>query len=604
MAQNHGLITQRAYSRRRLLAAGAGGAAASFWLAACGNRKSAATSAPKGVSANAPVTAGVDPESLIPDGIKKYYPQIYQYHWSRMTFSKNPPKYGGVFRTAAVNDGPNWDPLDTSGSNTSAMQLFFNRLLKADMSWSSAFANKRNFFKLLLTGDLADSFEQPDPLTYTFHFPAGIKFHNVEPTNGQELTTDDVKFSCDAFRAPGQTNKVGIFRDVDSIQAVDRNTLKITMKRPAAYFLYSLAGPLVVVFSRQAYEKQGGLQNAKPTGTGPFILDQHDFRSIIRAHKNPDYFVKGRPYLDGMEFHWIPDRAALIAAYRAGQLDSFTGNDTWEAFEDVMRTEQGKTDVNVFQQNSGGQPYFGVYHDKPPFNDLRVRQAISMALDRDAMVKARYKIGRWAVTFPTDWSGQDYPSTPSQFGANYAYNPDEAKKLLAAAGASDLAWTVWVSTTTGQPDDQVALAIEYWKQIGLRPTLKVLDYVAFIQQMVSHQVDGMGFGTAIGVSGTDLDDFAFRVEHSGEANNLFGIHDPQLDALLEAQQREFDRAKREQIGAQILARDFDQVHKIHAASWLGRDFKRPYVQNYVSHDVYFYANAWGSYQLADTWMDK
>jgi peptide/nickel transport system substrate-binding protein len=595
-------VSGNAYSRRSIFAAGAT-AAGSVWLAGCG-RTTQSTSAPQAVSANAPVAAGVDPESLIPDGIKKNFPQIYQYHWSRMTFSKNSPKYGGIVRTAAVNDGPNWDPTDTSGSNTSAMQLFFNRLVKADMSWSSAFGNKRNFFKLLLTGDLAESIEQPDPQTYLFHLRPGVKFHNVEPTNGQELTSDDVKFSCEAYRAPTQTNKVGIFRDVDSITAVDKSTIRVNMQRPAAYFLYSLAGPLVVVFSRQAYESQGGLQKANPTGTGPFVLDQHDFRSIIRAHKNPDYFVQGRPYLDGIEFHWIPDRAALVAAYRAGQIDTFTGNDTWEAFEDVMRTESGKTDVNVFQQNSGGQPYFGVYHDKPPFNDLRVRQGVSMALDRDAIVKARYKIGRWAVTFPTDWSGQDYPPIPSQFGPNYQYNPDEAKKLLAAAGASDLAFTVWVSTTTGQPDDQVALAMEYWKQIGLKPTLKVLDYVAFIQEMVAHHVDGMAFGTAIGVSGTDLDDFTSRVEHTGEANNLFGISDPQLDSLLEAQEREFDRSKREQIGGQILARDFDQVHKIHAASFLGRDFKRPYVQNYVSHDVYFYANAWGSYQLADTWLDK
>ena len=463
-----GTSARRASRRRILAGVAAGSAAASFWLAACGRNKSSTTGgAPRAVSSNAPVAEGIDPEKLIPEGIKKNYPQIYQYHWSRMTFSKNAPKSGGIFRTSTVQDGPSWDPTEPGGINASLMQLFFNRLVKADMSWSSAFANKRNFFKLVLTGDLADRFEQPDPLTYTFHFPAGIKFQNVEPTNGHEMTTDDVKFSMEAYRAPGQTNKVGIFRDVDTVQAVDKYTLKITMKRPAAYFLYSLAGPLPLVFSRQAYEKQGGLANSKPTGTGPFILDRHDFRSLTTAHKNPDYFVKGRPYLDGVEFHWIPDRAALVAAYRAGNIDAFINSDTWEVLEDVLRTEQGKTDVNVFQQNSAGQASFGADHTKPPFNDVRVRRAVAMALDRDAMVKARYKIGRWSVQFPTDWSGQDYPSIPSQYGPYYQYNVGEAKKMLAAAGASDLAFTLWAGSVTGQPDDQIALAMEYWKQLGL-----------------------------------------------------------------------------------------------------------------------------------------
>src|SRR5262249_28627725 len=159
----------------------------------------------------------------------------------------------------------------------------------------------------------------------------------------------------------------------------DPYTVKVTMKQPAAYFLYSLAGPLALIFSRQAHERQGGLKNAKPTGTGPFIIEKHEFRNVLQVRKNPEYFVPGKPDLDGAEFRWIPDRAALIAAYRTGQIDVFTGTGSFDEFEQVMKTERGKTDVNVFQHNTGGQPYFGVYHTKPPFNDVRVRRAMSMA---------------------------------------------------------------------------------------------------------------------------------------------------------------------------------------------------------------------------------
>ena len=422
--------------------------------------------------------------------------------------------------------------------------------------------------------------------------------------NGQELTADDVKFSYDAYSQPTAAAQYPIFRDVESITALDKYTVQIKTKKPTAYLMYSLVGPLTIVFSRLAYEKQGGLKNSLPIGTGPFILDKHEYRNLTTAHKNPDYFVSGRPYLDGVELHWIPDPAAKVAAYRSGQLDTMTAQNGWDQFEQVMSTERGKTNVRVFQQNSLGQPHFGVYHDKPPFNDLRVRQGVSMALDRNGMVTARYKQGRWSIGIPTDWTGKDYPSIPSEFGPNFAYNPAEAKKALAAAGAADLAFTITVSTNTGQPDDQVPLALEYWKQIGLKPDIKVLDTVSFNQGYFGKQLGGMVYGAAI-TGGTDLNDFTYRNLRTGEVTNYYGIADPQMDALLDAQQSAFDRGKREAIGAQILQREFDQVNRVWAASYILADLKRPYVQGgYISNDVYFWANALGLYQLADTWLDK
>ena len=406
------LYARARWSRRHLFNAGAvsASAAASAWLLACNRNNSGAKSrsTPAAVSGNAPVAAGVDPETLIPEGIKKHYPIIYQNHWSRGTFSKNQPKYGGTFRTKLPeSDRPTLDPSEPVNVNTNPLQLFFNGLVKADFSFTSAFQNKGNLFKLLLIGDLASKFEQPDPLTYTFQLNQGVKFHNVEPTNGQELTSDDVKFSFDAYRQPDQITKASIFRDVDKIEAIDKYNIKISMKRPAAYFLYSLVGPLPLIFSRAAYEKQGGLHDAKPTGTGPFIFDRHDYRSVITAHRNPDYFVKGRPYLDGVELRWLPGNASVIAAYRAGQIDAFTVYDTYDNVDEILRTEKGKTDVNVFQNNAGIQPYFAPILNRPPFNDIRIRQGLSMALDRDAMIKARFKVGQKGNRLPDrlEWPG-------------------------------------------------------------------------------------------------------------------------------------------------------------------------------------------------------
>src|SRR5262245_704940 len=132
---------RRALTRRQALGGAlAGGSSAAAWLAACGGSSGksdgSSRAAPAGtVSANAPVAADVDPEKLIPEGIKKNFPLIYQYHWSRQTFSKNQPKYGGKFVSHTIGDAPAWDPVDPAATNASFMQLFFNRLVKADMSY-------------------------------------------------------------------------------------------------------------------------------------------------------------------------------------------------------------------------------------------------------------------------------------------------------------------------------------------------------------------------------------------------------------------------------------------------------------------------------------
>src|SRR5262249_19197612 len=145
-----------------------------------------------------------------------------------------------------IGDAPAWDPVDPAATNASFMQLFFNRLVKADMSYERAFRNEKNFFKLLVSSDLAERFEQPDAQTFSFTLRKGVKFHNVEPTTGHDPTAEDVKFAFEAYRQPSIVSKASIFRHVDHIDTPDPYTVKVTMKQPAAYFLYSLAGPLAL----------------------------------------------------------------------------------------------------------------------------------------------------------------------------------------------------------------------------------------------------------------------------------------------------------------------------------------------------------------------
>ena len=599
---NYWTRTTRRQGRRRFLQGSAVGAAGfgALALVGCGDddddgSPTADTSAP---------TSTTSSESLVPDGMAERFPEIAENHWSKMTFSKNTPKTGGTLKTHIVQDATQWDPTDPAiNTMSSPFQLFYNRLVKPDMSFDAAFAGKDNFFKLFLKEDLATTWELPDPQTYVFHLNKNVKFHNVAPMNGAAMTAEDVVYSFEQYKNPKAIGQAAILRDVDSVVATDQYTVTVKMKRPASYFLYSLAGPLIMIFNKKAHVENASVMKTTPLGTGPFMLDKHEYRKQTNAKRNPDYFVPERPYLDNLELYWMPDDATKIGALRSGQIDTLLGSGAYDTYYDsIMSTERGNMDVNVFQHNAGGQPNFAVNHRLSPWNDVRVRRGLSMALDRDAIVEARFHKGRWAMGLPTDWSARHFPPKGDEFGPYFQYNPKEAKAMLDQAGFPK-DFEILISSVTGAPDDQAVLAMEYWKQIGLNPSFKVVDSVAFSQRYNSKDFTIVYSGPLTG--GTDLDDFGFRMMHTGQVANIQGISDPEVDRITEKVQETFDREPREALGEELLQRELDQVFRIWGASQYIQDFKRPYVQgSYISHDVYFFAHGWGMHAFEGVWLDK
>jgi ABC-type transport system substrate-binding protein len=148
------------------------------------------------------------------------------------------------------------------------------------------------------------------------------------------------------------------------------------------------------------------------------------------------------------------------------------------------------------------------------------------------------------------------------------------------------------------------LVTEDWKKIGVDVKRTVLDRVAYQGNFYSKKYDpGQVFAGASVSSGVDLDDFSYRVLRTGEIANYYYLSDPEMDRLLDAQQVEFDREKRRDIGRQIVARDLDQVYRIWMTNTLFWEVKRPYLQNWITHDVYMWTNGWGMDQTESTWLD-
>src|SRR5712691_10099083 len=170
---------------------------------------------------------------------------------------------------------------------------------------------------------LAERWEEPDDLTYVFHLRRGVTWHNKPPLNGRELVADDVKFTFDRFL----NEKANVLRDmlepVERIEVVDRYTVKFVLKEPFVWLPTRLADSSGMwIIAPEVVEKFGDLKKPESAiGTGPFLLERYEPNVKTVFKRNPDYFLPGQPYIDGVEWLVLTDPSAGLAMYRTGQLD-------------------------------------------------------------------------------------------------------------------------------------------------------------------------------------------------------------------------------------------------------------------------------------------
>ena len=211
-----------------------------------------------------------------------------------------------------------------------------------------------------------------------------MKFHNKPPVNGREVTAADAKYSLERFMAKSAFKTR--LEPVQSIEATDRHTLKITLKEPYAPFLNHLASPsFTAILAKEVEDKFKDFnQPDAMIGTGPFVLKAYEKGVRMVFERNPDYYMKGMPYVDGVVIEITPDASTRVSLLRAGKVDF---NHMWGCCEpgggQVAQADQPRAGPSMpTQVIAQGMIYFRT--DQPPFNDVRVRRAISLAIDRKA----------------------------------------------------------------------------------------------------------------------------------------------------------------------------------------------------------------------------
>ncbi|HLF77317.1 MAG TPA: ABC transporter substrate-binding protein [Dehalococcoidia bacterium] len=359
---------------------------------------------------------------------------------------------GGTLRSYLTSDIPSLDPSAAS----------FPLNFVAGYAYGTLINEKPGHLgppQAELYGDLAQSWEEsPDRLQITIKIKPDVKWHNKAPVNGRRVDIDDVLFSWKRYtsRSPVASlsfNGTNPDAPVLSVNAVDSTSIVIKLKEPLSYALRyfaefgSLTGNLVML----PKEAESGYDTRNTMiGHGPYELSAVEPSVRYQVKRNPEYWDAGSYFIDQIDMPIAPEYATRLAQLKAGGIHRLIGESGLS--RDLLVTKKDQPQLGIYQTDltaSGTVLVFGqLPAGKSPFLDERVRQAMSMAIDRDTWISARYNVEyfesnglptetRWNSHMTADWSGYWLDPKGKEFGENakyFQFNLPEAKKLLAAAG--------------------------------------------------------------------------------------------------------------------------------------------------------------------------
>jgi peptide/nickel transport system substrate-binding protein len=489
------------------------------------------------------------------------------------------PKTGGTYSYLLAIDPTSLDPYaNLSYSAKGVAAHVYSRLFRID-----AQPNK-NPYEQKPIPDLAESAESPDGITWTVKLKQGAKFHNVAPVNGREVTTEDVMFSWGRLTDPASP-ALSLVPQGMTLQAIDKYTLQFKLSAPSPTFLEFLADANILWI--QPKEAGGGFDpTQKPIGSGPWVLSDYVISSKMTYKKHPEYFVKGLPYLDGLEEPIIPEYGNGKAQFEAGNLSYF-----YPQADDVLTMKSANAKLQWSGINTA--LLFFIYFSpesmdpKAPWRDARFRQGVSMAVDRDGTLElesAVKELSAAGLTESMDWNN----IVPAGFGSTFwldpksaeqgpsskyfEYNTAEAKKMFDAVGASANEPFTYQYTGNGYGSVWVTYAEaagNWMKDAGLQPQTQTQDYSS---KYITHTFRGDFHGLAYGI------ETPFP-EAGSYFNRMFGddpanhgkISDPQITDLTKKQAVELDEATRAGYMKQIQKISDEQMYYVplpaHSTLW-------------------------------------
>jgi len=449
------------------------------------------------------------------------------------------PHYGGTLRAGMQTDPVGLDPhLTTATATRNMMENVYDTLVMVDSQGR-------------YVPGLAESWTtSEDGLTWTFRIRGGVKFHN-----GRALTADDVAYSINRIRDPStKSPRSGDFAEVDSITASGPSTVVIKLKRPFSPLLAKLSLSTNVIVPKEVVERDGDL-NRNPTGTGPFRFVGYTPQQRLTLVRSGDYWERdssGRrlPYLDRIEFVFLPDAVARATALRAGSVD-------WIEYVPSSEVKALRADPNIQVVGGLSANFRSLYinNQVAPFSNVKVRQAMAYAIDKKEIVDtALFEVGGIVATGTAIPPGNFFAYTRSPYTR---VDLDRAKRLLAEAGQpSGFEAELYVTSTYDFLRTPAEIIQAQLAKIGIRLKITAADWSVYLPTVFQKRYAL----TILGTSGqSDPDDFLYGNFHSKGGLNLVNYSDPQFDRLLEQGRAASREAERKRLYDQAQARLLETV---------------------------------------------
>ena len=486
-------------------------------------------------------------------------------------------KRGGVLVDARTTDAPDlniWFRGLTAQSRI--LGLVYSPMVTVDPS-------------LQLTPALAESWELSDPTTWVFHLRDGVKFHNGEPFSGE-----DVKYTYDAYMDEERGSTVRDFLlNVEEVKLLDPMTIEFKLEAPYGNFLLS---QWMNGIASKAYAGQDTFYyDDKANGTGPWILAEWkpDVEHTLRA--NPDYFTPGFPLMDGIRVQTIPEESTVIAGLRTGIIDHTFLEDN-QNFSLVQKSP----DLVIHQHAGLGACYAMVNPnaDGPdgPLSDQRVRQAMSLGMDREAVLNlVGGGLGSVSGWFP---ASQPAYYTPVSDLPYYVRDTDRAKQLLADAGYPD-GFKMDIITIATYPIMKLTgeLLAEQWKEIGIDTSARHMEVGLWVDDLIAGN-----YGVSTNLCGGELDPDGHPrnfLHSKGTVAQWIGLVDPEIDELIDRARATIDPEEQARLYKELHLYIVEQGYIYYTYSPAEIDVVQRWVKNYTP-------NALEGIQIffAQTWLDR
>jgi peptide/nickel transport system substrate-binding protein len=505
--------------------------------------------------------------------------------------AKETPRRGGILLAAIGADAPSLDPhQEQTFATLQPVSPLYSTLLQFD---PYGYPN--------IIGDVATEWKiSADGLTYAFKIRRDVKFHDGSP-----LTSADVKASYDKIINPPEgvrSIRKLFYAAVQSVEAPDPYTVVFKLKHASASLLAGLASPWNVIFPKKYLDKDPNYFKKNVVGSGPFRLKAHVPGSTFEGERNPDYFVKERPYLNGYKFFISTETSVRAAAIRSGR--------AYVEFRDLPLTEveairKHLGDKVVVQETPQiGQFGVAINNTVKPFTDIRVRKALTLAIDRYTAGRVLHPLTGLRDPGAHMRPGTEWAMAPAELEKLPGFSRDieksraEAKRLLAEAGYPNGFKVVLKNRNIKLPyQDLAVFVIQEWRKIGVEAEHRPLETATWY----ADGRDQGSFELMVYPAGAYIDDpdqLLYQYT-TGSPGNWGRFTNPAIDDLYSRQARSLDPAERRKLVIEIQKLVLENAYHMPVLWWRRNVVHWAKMKNWVAPPSHF-----TNQKLQDVWLSE